>query len=117
MKLLLSLFIALFFGAASFAQVTVSGKITDEKNAPVPFATIYVKNTTIGTSANSEGEYTLAVKPGHYDMVFRAVGYKQESRPVDIKANQAINVKLLPESYLLKDVTISAKGEDPAYAI
>jgi len=117
MKLLLSLFAALFFSASLFAQVTVSGKITDEKNAPVPFATVYVKNTTIGTSANSEGEYTLNVNPGHYEFVFRAVGYKQDSRPTDVKTNQTLNAKLLPESYLLKDVTISAKGEDPAYAI
>jgi hypothetical protein len=117
MKQFSLLFIALFFSTIAFAQFTLTGKITDEKNAPVPFATIYVKNTTIGTSANSEGEYTLTVTPGRYEFLFRAVGYKQESRQMDIKASQTLDVKLLPESYLLKDVTINAKGEDPAYAI
>lgn len=49
--------------------------------------------------------------------MFRAVGFRQESRNIDLKANQVINVSLAAESYQLKDVVIRAGGEDPAYAI
>jgi hypothetical protein len=76
-----------------FAQdVTLSGKITDGAGNAVPFATVYVRNTTKGTSANSEGGYTLNLKPGQYDVQYRAMGYKQESRKVDLKANQSIDI-------------------------
>src|ERR1700722_14540808 len=117
MKLTLPLFLILFLSSNVFAQINISGKIKDEHANIIPFATIYVKNTTIGTSANSEGEYTLQLKPGQYEVLYKAVGYRQESRRMDIKTSQVIDVSLKPESYLLKDVTITAGGEDPAYAI
>ncbi|MDB5124405.1 MAG: hypothetical protein JWP94_2534 [Mucilaginibacter sp.] len=110
----------LFFFAVSRAfsqQVTVSGKITDEHNKPVPFASIYIKNTTKGTSANSEGEYNLQLTPGTYDLQYKAVGFRQESRKVDLRTSQAVNVALKTETYQLQAVTINGKGQDPAYAI
>jgi hypothetical protein len=110
----------LFFLAVTRAfsqQVTVSGKITDERNKPVPFASVYIKNTTKGTSANSEGEYNLQLMPGAYDLQYKAVGFRQESRKVDLHNSQAVNVVLKTETYQLQAVTINGNGQDPAYAI
>jgi len=117
MKLFYALLFSLFTSTAVFAQLNLSGKIKDDHSNAIPFATIYIKNTTIGTSANSDGEYTLQLKPGQYEVLYKAVGYRQESRRIEIKTNQILDVSLKPESYLLKDVTINAKTEDPAYAI
>jgi hypothetical protein len=116
MKLTLSLLFTSLISLNLFAQLTISGKIKDEKSNPVPFATVYVKNTTLGTSANSEGEYSLQIKPGQYEVLYKAVGYKQESRKLDIKTSQVVNVGLATENYQLKDVTIYS-GPDPAYSI
>ncbi|HEY9003417.1 MAG TPA: DUF5686 and carboxypeptidase regulatory-like domain-containing protein [Mucilaginibacter sp.] len=110
----------LFWGIcfASFAQrVTVNGKVTDQSGKPVSFANVYVKNTTNGASANSEGDYSLALQPGQYDLQFRAVGYKQETRHIDLQSNATLNITLSAELYELKVVTINGNGEDPAYAI
>jgi hypothetical protein len=110
----------LFFLAVTRAfsqQVTVSGKITDERNKPVPFASVYIKNTTKGTSANSEGEYNLQLMPGAYDLQYKAVGFRQESRKLDLHNSQAVNVVLKTETYQLQAVTINGNGQDPAYAI
>ena len=102
----------------AFAQkATVNGKVTDQNGKPVPFANVYVKNTTNGASANSEGDYSLALQPGLYDLQFRVVGYKQETRHIDLQANTTLNITLSAELYELKAVTINASGEDPAYAI
>ena len=98
-------------------QVTISGKITDDQNKAIPFASVYIKNTTRGTSANSDGEYVLQLKPGAYEVQFKAVGYRQESTKVDLKANATVNISLKPETYQLNDVVVRAGGEDPAYAI
>src|ERR1700753_2439752 len=116
MKYTLLFTLFLLISAPLFAQVTLSGKITDEQGKPISFASIYIKNTTKGTSANSEGEYTLQLKPGSYDVQYKAVGYKQESRHVDLNTNQTVNLVLAAETYQLKDVTVNAGGEDPAYA-
>ncbi|MCR8557957.1 DUF5686 and carboxypeptidase regulatory-like domain-containing protein [Mucilaginibacter sp. BJC16-A38] len=114
--LLSTLFILISFNIFS-QTVTISGKITDEQNKAIPFASIYIKNTTKGTSANSEGEYGLQLKPGTYDVQYKAVGYRQQSRKIELNKNQSINVVLQTETYQLGDVVVKAGGEDPAYAI
>ncbi|MFD0792586.1 DUF5686 and carboxypeptidase regulatory-like domain-containing protein [Mucilaginibacter litoreus] len=101
-----------------FAQeFTLSGKVTDDAGNAVPFATVYIRNTTKGTSANSEGGYSLNLKAGEYNVQYKAVGYRQESRSVNLQANQTINVVLKAEQYELKEVSVRSGGEDPAYAI
>ncbi|MDB5142069.1 MAG: carboxypeptidase-like regulatory protein [Mucilaginibacter sp.] len=114
--LLFLLIYGIGFGAWA-QQVSISGKVTDQNNHPVPFASIYIKNTTKGVSANIEGDYSLQLQPGQYEVQYKAVGYKQETRRIDLKSNTVINVTLAAEVYELKAITINAKGEDPAYAI
>src|SRR5665213_1602657 len=93
------IFILFFFTIlkAFSQQVTISGKITDENNKPIPFASVYIKNTTKGTSANSEGEYILQLKPGSYEVQYKSVGYKQESRKIDLTTSQVLNITLKTE--------------------
>jgi hypothetical protein len=118
MKLYLTCTLVLLLNLCAFSQtITINGKVTDENNKPIPFASVYIKNTTKGTSANSEGEYTLQLVPGNYNVQYKAVGYRQESRLVELKISQTLNVALQTEAYQLNNVVISANSEDPAYAI
>jgi hypothetical protein len=96
-------------------QLTLSGKVTDAGGKAVPFAAVYIQNTTQGASANSEGEYSLSLKPGQYIMQYKAVGYKQETRTVELKQSKTLNVTLSAEVYQLQ--TVNVGGVDPAYAI
>jgi hypothetical protein len=116
LPLLFTLFLLLSFKL--FAQdVTLSGKITDDAGNAVPFATVYVINTTKGTSANSDGSYTLMLTPGRYDIQYRAIGFKQQGRNINLQQSQTVNVTLNAGDYQIKEVTIHAGAEDPAYAI
>lgn len=118
MKAFLLSIVLFSISLTAFGQrVTLSGKVTDQNGKPVPFANVYVKNTTNGASANVEGNYSLSLKPGQYDLHFRAVGYKQETRSIDLKNNTTLNVTISAEIYQLKSVSVNASGEDPAYAI
>ena len=102
----------------AFAQTfTLSGRVSDESGNPVPFTSVYLKNTSRGTSANSEGNYQLKLPAGKYELVFKAIGFKQSSQEVVLNSAQALNVMLASEVYELKDVVIRSDGEDPAYAI
>lgn len=114
----LLLIISLFSGLATSAQTfTLSGKVTDPAGNPVPFASIFVKNSTNGTSANDGGEYQLRLAKGKYEILFRAIGYKQEVAQLELSSDQSLEVVLSPAAFTLKDVVISADGENPAYAI
>ena len=44
------------------------GIIRDDKGEPLPFPSVYVRNSTNGTIANADGEYRLPLSPGAYEM-------------------------------------------------
>ncbi|QEM12054.1 DUF5686 and carboxypeptidase regulatory-like domain-containing protein [Mucilaginibacter rubeus] len=113
---LIALFLLLNF--SSYAQqFSISGKITGDDGKPIPFASVFIKNTTTGVSANSEGTYLLRLNGGRQEIQYKAVGYAQQSKIIDLAANQVINISLQTETYQLNNVTVHAGGEDPAYAI
>jgi hypothetical protein len=101
----------------SAQQLKLSGTVKDAGGDPIPFASIYIKNTTKGTSANVDGMYGLALEKGTYTVVYRAIGYKAKEQSVTIEANSTENVVLTAESYSLTGVTIDGNAEDPAYEI
>ncbi|HEY1025040.1 MAG TPA: DUF5686 and carboxypeptidase regulatory-like domain-containing protein [Sphingobacteriaceae bacterium] len=108
----------LFSGLYVSAQTSViTGKVADPTGNPVPFASVFAQNSTKGTSANEHGEFRLVLPEGKYDIVFRAIGYKQQVKAVDLINDVALDVVLIPEAFSLKDVVISSGGEDPAYSI
>ncbi len=101
----------------SAQPLTVRGKITDQQGQPVPFASIYEKNTTIGTSANSEGEYSLKLNAGKHDLHYKAIGYRQEVREIDLTTNYNLDVTLTQAVFELADVVVRSDGEDPAFEV
>ncbi|MDN3586827.1 DUF5686 and carboxypeptidase regulatory-like domain-containing protein [Pedobacter aquatilis] len=108
----------LFFTQSVIAQqFVISGTIKDIEGQPIPFASVYIKNTTKGTSANVDGLYELRLPKGQNTLTFRAVGYKQQEQIVNVNGSSSVNITLSSESFTLNNVTIRANAEDPAYAI
>jgi hypothetical protein len=96
----------------------LSGRLTDDKGDGLAFASIYVKNTSIGTSSNGDGYYQLDLKPGTWEVVFQYVGFKQVVKTVVMGSSaQVLNVSLQEEAIEIGEVVVTANGEDPAYAI
>ena len=99
---------------------TVSGKITDENNEALPFASIYLQGTTQGVTSNKEGNYSIELPAGKHELVFQFIGYKKHVESVTIEsANQKIilNVKMEAQPYEIGEVTVNASAEDPAYEV
>ncbi|MCS6990336.1 MAG: DUF5686 and carboxypeptidase regulatory-like domain-containing protein [Chitinophagales bacterium] len=96
----------------------VYGTVRDEKAAPLPYVTIYVKGTGIGTTTNEEGQYHLKLSPGNYEIVFQHIGYQRQVVQVQVPASGTeVNVVLMKEAIELQELTVTEGGEDPAYAI
>lgn len=110
------LYVLVFHVQHYFSQTfNLSGKITSN-GEPLAFATIYVKGTTIGCSSNSEGQYTLKLEKGYYEIEFHYLGYYTKTEKVNLSEHLQLNVNLINEGLLLKEVEING-SEDPAYAI
>jgi hypothetical protein len=63
---------------------SVSGIITDDKGHPLPYASVLVKGTTKGTTANNEGKYFLELDPGNYTIVAQHVGYNRVEKKITL---------------------------------
>ncbi|HCQ71841.1 MAG TPA: hypothetical protein DIT75_00295, partial [Rikenellaceae bacterium] len=64
-------------GAPSNPRITIKGRITDDHDEPLPGANVLVKGTSIGTSADADGNYSLTFQrsPGKSDiLVYSFIG-------------------------------------------
>ena len=117
MRFIFALLLLLILGYHSFGA-SVRGHVTDENNKPLPFASIFVKNSKIGTNSNEKGEFSLALEPGKYEIVFRFLGYETQTRFVEISsADITLNLQLQPAVIQLSDAIVGKSKEDPALTI
>ena len=112
---LITLFIVCFI---SMQAARIGGRVTDEKGQALVYASILVKGTTQGTTANKEGDYFLQLKPGTYTLVAQYVGYSRQERTITVgEDNITLDFQLSIQQFNLKEVVVRPGGEDPAYEI
>ena len=103
----------------SWSQQLVSGHITDEFDAPIPFAKIYAKqNPGLRTVADVDGYYEMRLDPSEYFLVFTATGF--DSREAYLTVNDVPVVKdiqLFPSALDFQEVEVSAKKSNPGREI
>lgn len=98
------------------ATAQISGKVTGENGEILPYATVYVKNTSNGTVTNSEGIYRLSTGKGMQEIVFQYIGYKQRVEKINVGDKAVrLDVQLEPSDLQLNEVVVSSK--DPAIRI
>ncbi|PMD99386.1 SusC/RagA family TonB-linked outer membrane protein [Siphonobacter sp. BAB-5405] len=102
---LFSLFL-LGCGFVQAQQITVKGKVSDEKEAVVG-VNVLVKGTTRGTVTDVNGDYTLNADKGSV-LVFQALGYVTQN--VTVGDNPTINVTLVADNTQLNEVVVTALG-------
>lgn len=90
------------------ADITVTGKVTDEKGNPLPGATVYVRgNKAKATTTDGSGNYSLTV--GDNDiLVISYVGYDDLEVPVG--GRTTVNVSLKESNQKLEEVVVIGYG-------
>lgn len=92
------------------------GHVTDKKTGEhLPYMTVLLKGTTIGTVTESSGHYYLKNLPeGNFVLVVKAVGYKAVERPVVLKrgVTQEVNIELEEDLVALDEVVVSANRNE-----
>ena len=113
------LFLTLFVITFSTARAgRITGKVTDSKGNLLPFASILVKGTTKGTTANNEGRYFLNLEAGQHAIICQYVGYTRQEKTIEV-SNQDIQLdfQLSLQELSMAAVVIKPGGQDPAYEI
>ncbi|MBC5773835.1 SusC/RagA family TonB-linked outer membrane protein [Pontibacter sp. KCTC 32443] len=94
----------------AFAQGrTVSGRVTDQATGQaLPGVAVIVQGTTVGTSTNVDGAYTISVPAGSNALEFRYIGYQTVTRTIGDATS--INVTLSADTRQLQEVVVTALG-------
>ena len=99
--------------AAARAQATITGKVT-AAGQPLVDARVLVRGTSLTTSTNAAGEYTLRNVPaGSQSLEMLRVGYRAQSATVTLTAGQTKEVNFTTEAAViqLSEIVTTATGQ------
>jgi hypothetical protein len=96
----------------TYGQFSISGKIVDSATKePLSSASVYCQNTTIGTTTNKEGEFSLQLKSGGYELIISYTGYQTKQVMITNTDNRIPDIQMLKEEKSLGEVIIKTSNE------
>ncbi|WP_198673835.1 SusC/RagA family TonB-linked outer membrane protein [Chitinophaga alhagiae] len=90
------------------ADTVITGKVTDEKNNPLPGVTIAVEGSSQGAISNADGSFSLRLPAGARALVFSFMGFTQQR--VELTGATNLQVKLAESTKALSEVVVTALG-------
>jgi TonB-dependent SusC/RagA subfamily outer membrane receptor len=104
-RLVTFILLCVLFTQTAFSQnKTITGKILDDKGAPVQGATVSVKGQKAATSTAADGTFRLAIPAGGTDIVVSSVGFTPQT--LSIGTQETMNVSLVPSTLGLNEVVV-----------
>lgn len=117
MRELVFAFLSVLFFCTAYAG-RITGTITDEKGNPLPFASLLIKGSSRGTTANNKGQYFLDMEAGSYTIVAQYVGYTRQEKKITVAKDPLIvDFQLVLLQLSMAEVVVKQGVEDPAYEI
>lgn len=108
-KLVSIVFVLLLTIMQAFAQQkTVTGKVTEEDGTPIPNASVQVKGSSVGTTTNASGSFTLSLPASAKTLVISAIG--KATQEVSIGSTNNFAVKLSSATSELSEVVVVGYG-------
>lgn len=93
---------------------TITGKVLDENNQPMPGVTIIVDGTTNGTMTGPDGTFTLGGVPSGATVIVSCIGYTDKVLP-EGKTNYLVS--LVPDSEMLEETVVVAFGQQKKLSV
>jgi hypothetical protein len=100
------LFICLFITSFCFAQKTIKGTVY-EVSGPLEGVAVYLNNSMLGTTTNTDGTFSFPVKEGEYDLIISYLGYKKINYPLNTSTyKKPLVFALVEEENILDEIII-----------
>ena len=95
------------------SEITLKGTVVDQTGAALPGVTVLVKGTTLGTSTNIEGKFSLQLpETQNMVLVFSMIGMK--SKEVPVGKQREFKITLTEEKSELEEVVVTGIVERKA---
>ena len=95
----------------------LNGKIKDKNGLPIPYATVFFKEVSQGTTTNENGDFEIDLPAGKYTVTYRSLGYAPKTENLTLASKPITISVVLDEQYQeIQEITISA-SIDRAYPI
>lgn len=108
----LCFFLACFvFAGLNFLQaqtVQITGAVSSAEEGPLPGVSIIVKGTTVGTTTDGAGKYSIGVPANATTLTFSFMGYKTQD--VAIAGRRVIDVVLESDALALEEIVVVGYG-------
>lgn len=106
-KILLSWLFVVCCIAQTIAQRSVTGKVIDANNNPIPNASVTVKGDVVGTNTDNNGNFIITLPKGKKAITVSSIGYD----PQDVIVNgNNVSVNLKSRITTLNDVVVTGYG-------
>ncbi|PZX47809.1 carboxypeptidase-like regulatory domain-containing protein [Algoriphagus chordae] len=110
---LLYFLLAVGFINFSVNAQTISGTVKDSKTGePMPFANVFINNTTIGSTTDEQGNYSISGKFSRtVELVASFVGYETSTKTLNISGATKANFSLNPLESILSEVELKSRRD------
>lgn len=106
---ILSVLTCMLVPLCGLSQVKIHGKVIDEDNKPLEFATVRIQGTALGTNTNLDGDYSITTAEiDTIDVVFSCIGFKTEKRQlVNAKGDIVLNMRMFKTAKELQEINVT----------
>lgn len=107
--MLLPLLLAIVLPQSAIAQDSriVTGTVLDEASQPLFGVTVLVPGTSIGTSTDIDGNFSIKVPNDVATLEFSYIGYSKLSMSID---GLEMNVQMVPDTQVMDEVVVIGYG-------
>jgi len=104
--------LSIFVSTIVFGQFTITGKVVDSTTKePLFGASVFAQNTTSGTTTNREGEFSLSLKSGGYELIISFTGYQSREIRISNNDNNPLQIDMTKEEKAMEEVVIRSSNE------
>lgn len=88
--------------------VIIRGKVTDQASKPIPGVSVSLQGTTVVTTTDADGNYTITIPDGNGTLEFRYIGFS--TKVLDVGGRTVVDVQLGAETTDLNEVVVVGYG-------
>lgn len=95
-------------------KFTITGKVVDSATQqPLKGASVFCQNTTFGVITGTEGEFSLTLPRGGYDLIVSYTGFQSGEQRINASNLEPLSFQLLPKDKSMESVTVAGSNEVP----